>query len=346
MIRSKREKCLGLWIFAAVAWVTLAPGSAIAADGDACVETAAYQQSACEAEAEDDSFVARAICTNGSEDEEDACIALALADGRAARRECRQQLAARKRLCGALGGSRYDPDFDPAHFDDDFSDLTNPNPYFPLGIGYRWEYAGGGETVVVEVRDETKLIEGVTCIVVNDRVEIDGELVEDTDDWFGQRKNGDVVYCGEQVKDYETFAGDDPEKPELVKIDGSFKAGRDGALPGTQFLVSPQVDDVYRQEWSPGNAEDAAQVLSTSYGFGSDPEFDEFVPEGLAALLCNGDCVVTNEFSPIEPGAFARKYYAAGIGLFLQVHPDSGEVVALVGCSADLDPRCNSLPLP
>jgi hypothetical protein len=213
-------------------------------------------------------------------------------------------------------------------------------------VGYQWRYAGADETIEIEVLDETKLIEGVTCIVVNDRVTVDGQLVEDTDDWFAHRKDGTVVYCGEEVKDFESFPGDDPVLPELVAIDGSFKAGRDGALPGTQFLASPRPGAVYRQEWAPNNAEDAARVLSTRYDFGSDRKLDEHVPEALAELLCDSDCVVTLEFAPIEPDVFARKYYAAGIGLFLEVDLESGELVQLVGCSADLDPRCRVLPAP
>jgi hypothetical protein len=39
-----------------------------------------------------------------------------------------------------------------------------------------------------------------------------------------------------------------------------------------------------------------------------------------------------------------RKYYAAGIGFFLEVKPDTGEVVQLVGCN--YDPRCARLPQP
>ena len=43
-------------------------------------------------------------------------------------------------------------------------------------------------------------------------------------------------------------------------------------------------------------------MLSTTYGFGSDPELDELVPQALAELLCAaGDCVVTGEFTPLEP---------------------------------------------
>ena len=41
-------------------------------------------------------------------------------------------------------------------------------------------------------------------------------------------------------------------------------------------------------------------MLSTSYGFGSDPQLDAFVPQALAELLCAaGDCVVTGEFKPL-----------------------------------------------
>jgi hypothetical protein len=39
-----------------------------------------------------------------------------------------------------------------------------------------------------------------------------------------------------------------------------------------------------------------------------------------------------------------RKYYAPGIGVFLEVEPESGEVVRLVKCN--VDPRCASLPQP
>jgi hypothetical protein len=180
--------------------------------------------------------------------------------------------------------------------------------------------------------------------VVSDRVEKGGKLLEDTDDWYGQRKDGTVDYCGEIVGNFETFAGDDPPEPELVDLGGSWKAGR-AALSGTSFLGSPTVGQVYRQEFSPGVAEDFATVLSTSYGFGSDPDLDEFVPQDLADLLCGArDCVVTRESTPIEPGGFQRKYYARGIGLFLEIDSEKGNTGQLVSCN--FDPRCANLPQP
>ena len=191
--------------------------------------------------------------------------------------------------------------------------------------------------------DKTKLIEGVTCIVLNDLV-FGEDISEDTDDWFGQRKDGTVDYCGESVMDQELFEGDVPLEFELVAIDGSFKAGRDGDLSGTIMLGVPTVGVTYRQEWSAGNAEDAATVVSTTYDYGADSDLDEFAIQELVELLCDGDCVVTREVTPIEPDVLDYKYYAPGIGIFLEVNPGTEEVNQLVDCN--FDPRCDDLPQP
>jgi hypothetical protein len=127
-----------------------------------------------------------------------------------------------------------------------------------------------------------------------------------------------------------------------VSIEGSFKAGRNGDKPGIIFEVAPAVGDVYIEESSLGNAEDATQVLSISYSYGKNPTLDQLVPAGLAKALCAGDCVVTKNYSLLEPGAFERKYYAPGIGVFLEVEPETGEVVRLVNCN--FDTRCSALP--
>jgi len=63
-------------------------------------------------------------------------------------------------------------------------------------------------------------------------------------------------------------------------------------------------------------------VLSTTYEFGADSELDRLVPQKLA----------------LEPGISARKYFAPGIGFFLEVKPNTGDVVQLVDCN--VDPRC------
>ena len=314
-------------------------------NGNYCTATATAVFEACQDEVESDYALASAVCINVSDNRERSrCVTNAAASRRDGDELCASQLTARREVCQLVGEDRYDPDFDPRQFEDDFTSLSNPNRYFPLGIGYRGEYRGGSEVVTVEVLNKAKLIEGVTCIVVRDRVTANGDLIEDTDDWFAQAKDGNVWYCGEEVKDYETFEGDDPKTPELVSIDGSFKAGRDGAKPGIIFRASPVPGEVYREEFSLGNAEDVTEVLATTYAFGADRELDRFVPRKLAQLLCAGDCIVTRNFSPIEPGIFARKYWAAGIGFFLEVNPSTGEVTQLVDCN--FDPRCETLPRP
>jgi hypothetical protein len=140
------------------------------------------------------------------------------------------------------------------------------------------------ETNTIVVLDETELIEGVTCIVLNDKRYEDGLLAEDTDDWYGQRKDGTVDFCGEAVSNFETFPGDNPVRPERVSTDGQWKTGRDGVPSGAYILGSPKVGDVHRSEFAPGVAEDTVRYLSTSYGYGTDPGLDQNVPRALIDL--------------------------------------------------------------
>lgn len=329
----------------ALAAIIFLPAAASRASTEFCSDTAELQERACLLEASDDSFKAKAICLNLADPVERAACNQdadeALAE---ARQLCDEQEDARETLCDKIGEARYEPDFDPARYEDPRSP-RHPNPYFPLAVGNHWTFSGGSESVDVEVLDEVKLIEGVRCIVVNDLVAADGAAIEDTDDWFAQRSDGTVVYCGESVRDFETFPGDDPEEPELTSIDGSFKAGRDGDKPGTLFPATPRVGSTYRQEWSAGNAEDAATVLSTTYGYGRNPQLDQFAPRALVRKLCAAnDCVVIAEFSPIEPDVLEYKYYARGLGKFLGVNVRTGEVSQLVDCN--FDRRCSSLPKP
>lgn len=326
------------WIGAAVAWVAtllLAPEIALAAE-NTCKKIAGVQLEACKSEAKDDFLSAKANCLNlADKADRNECLGDAQDESKETKALCKDQKAARKDLCEELGEDRYEPDFEPASFETDFSEPQTPNPYFPLEIGHTWEYQGGEETIAIEVENKTKLIEGVTCVVVRDVVTVDGLEVEDTDDWFAQRTDdGTVVYCGEISQSFEVFAGDDPLEAELVELEGSWKAGRGGALPGTLFLGTPVVGAVYRQELARGDAEDAAEVLSTTYALGSDAELDQFVPTALAQALCSeGDCIVTREFSPLSPDGFERKYYARDVGLFLEVDPEDGSTVVLVDCN-------------
>ena len=72
------------------------------------------------------------------------------------------------------------------------------HPYWPMKPGTRWTYREdeGGEVkeVVVVVTDQTKKIaNGVTARVVRDTVRVDGEIIEDTFDWYAQDRQGQPV---------------------------------------------------------------------------------------------------------------------------------------------------------
>jgi len=322
-----------------------APAVTASASPMFCSDTAELQEQACVYEVRDDNLVSRAKCLNISDGaDRAACVAdaaLALRDGLVS---CDEVSDAREDLCHLIGEARYEPDFDPANFDDP-KRPTRPNPYFPLAVGSHWTYTEGADRVNIDVLDKTKSIDGVTCLVVHDVVSSNGVPVEDTDDWFATHRNGDIFYCGENVKDYETFPGDSPVEAELTSTAGSFKVGVDGDKGGIVFPGDPRPGRTDRQEWAASNAEDAATVITNTYRYGARPELDRLVPAALARLLCSaGDCVVTNEFSPTAPSAFAFKYYARGVGRFLEVNPIDGTIVQLISCNVDR--RCSSLPQP
>lgn len=315
----------------------------LVSQGKFCTATAAAVFRACGNQTLDDYWIGLGICINESDGRDRSeCVADLKDSHEEADDECAAQRKARTDLCKTLGEDRYDPEFEARDFDRDFRNLTNPNPYFPLGIGNRWEFLSATEKDVVLVTSATKLIDDVRCIVVHDEVSVNGVVTEATNDWFAQAKDGNVWYCGEETAEFETFTGDRPRKAELVNIDGSFKAGRDGDKPGIIFQANPRPGQTYIEESSLGNAEDGTQVSVVDYSFGKYPNLDKLVPPGLARLLCKNDCVVTRNFSLLEPGSFERKYYAPGIGVFLETAPQTGEVVRLVKCN--VDPRCAQLP--
>jgi hypothetical protein len=310
-----------------------------------CSSTARLLFQACGSEADDDRLVAKAKCINLADaSERKLCLSEARSTRADASQACRAQLDWRRAACTRLGEARYDPAFSADRFDADFRQLSNPNPYFPLGIGHHWEYLGGNERNAIDVTSETKSVEGITCVVLRDLVYVDGRLKEATDDWYAAGRDGSTWYCGEEVKDYDSFAGDLPRRPELVSISGSFKHGRNGDKAGIIMPTLPRPGQVYLEEFSLGNAEDVSEILSVNYAYGANPELDRLVPRDLALRMCNRDCVVTKNISLLEPGAYALKYYARGIGFFLEIKPQDASRLQLVGCN--FDPRCVALPAP
>jgi len=286
---------------------------------------------ACNFAAKDDLFTERAICMDSPDDDLPTCLDEAQGNFDEVLEECGAILEAQIDTCDLTEDAAHVPEFGAAfagNFVDplDIGGAVDPNPFFPLVQGNSWTYEGTfeedgemiTENIVVTVLNETKLIDGITCLVVQDVVTIDGELIEDTDDWFAQDVDGNVWYCGEEVKDYETFEGDEPPLPELISDDGSFKAGRDNDKGGILLPQVPVIGAVFRQELSVGNAEDIIEILAV------DGE------ENAIAASCNTACLVTRDFSPLDPEALENKYYVPGIGLIVEIDIESGDRVELI----------------
>lgn len=194
-------------------------------------------------------------------------------------------------------------ELDPADFVADID-----NPYWPMKPGSKWTYtetdADGEEmTVEVTVTDEKKVILGISATVVHDVVSKDGEIVEDTFDWYAQDVDRNIWYMGEDTTEYENG--------EVVSTEGSWEAGVDGALAGILVPGSPEVGMAYRQEYYEGEAEDQGKVLS----------LDEHVEAPFGTF---DGCLQTEDTTPLEPDVLENKYYCKGIGPVLAIDVEGG----------------------
>lgn len=188
----------------------------------------------------------------------------------------------------------YEPAFDASAMADRID-----NPFFPLvpGTTFRYANANEGETGAVTVTDERRTVMGVPVTVVLDRVYADGELEEETYDWYAQDSDGNVWYMGEDTREME--------EGQTVSTSGSWEAGRQGALPGIIMLARPTRGRRYRQEYRRGAAEDVGRVLEQGVRV--------TVPYGSFS-----DCIRTEDTTPLEPAVRETKVYCRGVGLVLE----------------------------
>jgi len=175
------------------------------------------------------------------------------------------------------------------------------NPYFPLPPGTTFHYAGETEGTPVtddmHVTRQKKMILGVQCTVVRDRVYTNGILSEDTLDWYAQDTSGNVWYFGEATKELDANGN-------VLSTEGSWLAGVNGAQPGIIMEAHPRVGDRYQQEFAVDVAQDMARVLSLDR-------------EACVMYGCFDDLLLTKEWTPLERGVTEHKYYARGVGNIL-----------------------------
>jgi hypothetical protein len=177
------------------------------------------------------------------------------------------------------------------------------NPYWPMAPGTMWVYREDGQRVEVTVTDRTREILGIAATVVHDVVTEDGEVAEDTYDWYAQDKDGNIWYLGEDTKEFENG--------KVKSTEGSWEAGVDGAEAGILLPAEPKVGMTYRQEYYKGEAEDAANVLSVD-------ERAE-VPFGRFDRV-----LMTKDHTPLDPSLLEHKFYAKGVGPVLVVAVSGG----------------------
>jgi hypothetical protein len=173
------------------------------------------------------------------------------------------------------------------------------NPWFPLVPGttfvYRGIKDGKRSRDVVTVTRRTRVVDGVRCTEVSDRLYLAGRLAERTTDWYAQDRRGRVWYFGERTAELDA-------RGRVTSTEGSWRAGVDGARPGIFMPAQPRVGQTFSQEHYAGHAEDRFRVLALR------------APVSTPAATSRR-ALLTKEWTPLEPDVVDHKLYVRGVGL-------------------------------
>ena len=175
--------------------------------------------------------------------------------------------------------------------------IVSTNPYFPLDVGSQWTYEGeeDGEPVelIITILNLTRVIDGVTTRVLEEREFEDEDLVEVSWNYFVEASDGTVCYYGEDVDEFDN--GD-------IVHEGAWCADEAGNAPGIIMPADPKPGMKYPNEVAPGVAEDEAKIV----GIGP-----VSVPFGTFT-----ETIRVREFDPMD-GEKGYKVFAAGMGLII-----------------------------
>jgi hypothetical protein len=205
--------------------------------------------------------------------------------------------------CGGSAKSSLPQGSEPANLDAADFVPTIDHAYWPMKPGSRWVYREGPQRVVVTVTNRKRAVQGISATVVHDVVTEDGELVEDTWDWYAQDRDGNLWYLGEQTRELE--------HGKVKSTKGSWEAGVGGAEAGILLPAKPEVGMAYRQEYLKGEAEDRGEILSV----------DEKAEVPFGAF---DGVLMTKDYTPLEPSLLEHKFYARGVGPVLVVAVSGG----------------------
>ena len=188
------------------------------------------------------------------------------------------------------------------------------NPWYPLKPGTTYTYKGTKDVrpsrEVLKVTRRTKLIDGVPCRVLDDRLYLNAHLAERTTDWYTQDAKGNVWYYGEATAELDA-------QGKVTNTEGSWKAGVDGARPGIFMPAHPKVGQSFRQEYYKGHAEDRFRVLGL--------HTTVKVP-----YISSTNALLTQETTALEPGVIDHKVYVRGIGTVKEETVKGGNETAVL----------------
>ena len=169
------------------------------------------------------------------------------------------------------------------------------NRYFILVPGHKIHLSGDGETVIITVLDETKVVDGVKTRVVEEREFKGKQLHEVSRNYFAiDKATRDVYYFGEDVDVYD-------DSGKVANHGGAWLAGEKGARFGLIMPGAPVIGDRYYQEFAPKQAMDRAENVSLNATLKTPAKTFE-------------KCFYIRESSDLESG-FSHKWYAAGVGM-------------------------------
>ena len=169
------------------------------------------------------------------------------------------------------------------------------NPYFILEPGYRLTLEHGDERLVITVLDETKVVDGVETRVVEERESKRDALVEVSRNYYAiSKRTNSVYYFGEDTDIYKNG--------KVVKHEGSWLAGVNGARFGLMMPGTPLIGGRYYEEIAPGVAMDRGQIVRVNGTMK--------VPAGSFTNVLR-----VEETTPLERGEREYKRYAPGVGL-------------------------------
>ena len=169
------------------------------------------------------------------------------------------------------------------------------NDYFRLEPGWVLVLEKAKERLVITVLDETRLVDGVETRIVEERETKGGQLVEISRNFFAfNTADRGVYYFGEEVDIYKNG--------KVVRHEGAWESGKNGARFGLMVPGRPQVGARFYQEVAPGVAMDRAKIVALDASLRT--------PAGEFK-----GCLEFVETTPLEPFARDTKIYAPGVGL-------------------------------